>query len=151
MTEYPTTMDRTLRRNIKDKLTECNISHHASIILDDVFGRKLDTVFQEGLVDCHDSDDYEAKLQESWRKFEEAGADKFINLFMANKAGTIRTTILRSVRGLGNPPSTNASESINALLKSKVEYKKHQLPEFIDKVRELVDESVLLWTVVNGS
>ena len=45
--------------------------------------------------------------------------------------------------GLGNPPSmftTNASESINVLLKHKVDYKKHQLPDFIDKVGELVAE-----------
>lgn len=38
--------------------------------------------------------------------------------------------------GLGNPPSnftTNASESINGLLKHKVDYKKHQLPAFIEK------------------
>ena len=54
--------------------------------------------------------------------------------------------MLRSMRaecGLGNPPSiftTNASQSMNALLKHKVDYKKHQLPSFIDKVKELVDE-----------
>lgn len=49
----------------------------------------------------------------------------------------------REESGLGNPPAiftTNASESINALIKRKVDYKKHQLPQFIDIVHELVDE-----------
>ena len=36
--------------------------------------------------------------------------------------------------------TTNASESMNAVLKHKVDYKKHQLPSFIDKVKKLVDE-----------
>lgn len=72
--------------------------------------------------------------------------DKFIKWFMSNKVGVLRTTMLRSIReetGLGNPPTiftTNASESINALIKRKVDYKKHQLPQFIDAVQELVDE-----------
>ena len=72
--------------------------------------------------------------------------DKFIKWFVSNKVGVIRNTILRSVReetGLGNPLAiftTNASESINALIKCKVDYKKHQLPQFIDVVQELVDE-----------
>ena len=72
--------------------------------------------------------------------------DKFINWFMTNKAEVIRNTMLRPVReecGLGNPPSiftTNASESINALLKRKLNYKKQELPVFIEKVKELVSE-----------
>lgn len=54
--------------------------------------------------------------------------------------------MLRPIReecGLGNPPSvftTNASESINALLKRKLDYKKQELPVFIDTVKELVSE-----------
>ena len=55
---------------------------------------------------------------------------------MENKAEVIRNTMLRPTRedcGLGNPPSNFASESINGLLKYKVDYKKHQLPAFIEK------------------
>ena len=36
--------------------------------------------------------------------------------------------------------TTNASESINALLKRKLDYKKQELPVFIEKVKELVSE-----------
>ena len=45
--------------------------------------------------------------------------------------------------GLGNPPSyftTNSSESVNALLKNKVEYKKSELPEFLEKLRSVINE-----------
>ena len=45
--------------------------------------------------------------------------------------------------GLGCPPepfTTNASESINAMLKRKLDYKWSELPAFIDKVKELVNK-----------
>lgn len=54
--------------------------------------------------------------------------------------------MLRPVReecGLGCPPdifTTNASESVNAMLKHKVDYKRNELPMFINKVMELVQE-----------
>ena len=54
--------------------------------------------------------------------------------------------MLRSVRqecGLGCPPEpfiTNSSESVNAVLKRKVNYKKSELPDFIDRIKETIDE-----------
>ena len=50
---------------------------------------------------------------------------------------------IREECGLGHPPdifTTNASESINAVLKHKVNYKQSELPVFIDHVKQLVDE-----------
>ena len=53
----------------------------------------------------------------------------FIRWFLSNKLPVIRDTMLKPVReecGLGCPPqpfTTNASESINAILKRKVDYK----------------------------
>ena len=35
---------------------------------------------------------------------------------------------------------TNASESINALIKNKVNYKKSELPVFLDKLKEVIEE-----------
>ena len=142
-----------VRRNIKNKINECNLpSRLANTILNDVFGQRLGSVYQEGLVDSVNSDDYDNKLQAvigSWRDAElqsTSDIEKFIDWFMANKSQAICQTMLRSIRedcGLGNPPSTfstNASESINALLKHKVDYQKQQLPMFIEKVQELVAE-----------
>ena len=65
---------------------------------------------------------------------------------MANKAHVIRDSMLKPVReecGLGCPPepfTINVSESINAMLKRKLDYKRSELPAFIDKIKELVNE-----------
>ena len=54
--------------------------------------------------------------------------------------------MLRPVRedaGFGVPPSaftTNASESINAMLKRKVNYKRSELVAFIQHLKEIIDE-----------
>ena len=142
-----------VRRNLKEKLSECHIPIDLSQkILDDVFGKKLGGVFIEGIVDASDDRDFQSKLEalrQSWQNSalpSEANLERFIDYFMAHKASVIRDTMLRSVReesGLGCPPdifTTNASESINAMLKQKVDYKRNELPAFIDKVKELVQE-----------
>ena len=44
---------------------------------------------------------------------------------------------------IGCPPeafTTNASESLNAMLKRKLDYRRSELPVFIDKVKEMVNE-----------
>ena len=49
----------------------------------------------------------------------------------------------RQNAGLGDPPAvftTNASESINTVLKSKVHYRKSELPVLIDKLQEVIEE-----------
>ena len=66
--------------------------------------------------------------------------------FITYKKEAIQHGLLRSLRqkaGLGDPPTaftTNASESVNAVLKSKVNYKKSELPVFIDKLKEVIKE-----------
>ena len=58
----------------------------------------------------------------------------------------MKTSMLKSTwrsAGLGDPPThftTNASESINAVLKNKVDYKKSELPVFMDKLQSVIDE-----------
>ena len=71
---------------------------------------------------------------------------KFVDWFLSNKSPVLRDTMLCSVRqecGLSCPPepfTTNSSESINALLKQKVNYKKSELPDFIDIIKQVIDE-----------
>ena len=54
--------------------------------------------------------------------------------------------MLHSIRqecDLGCPPepfTTNCSESIKAVLKRKVNYKKSELPDFIDIIKQVIDE-----------
>ena len=74
--------------------------------------------------------------------------EAFLNWFKANKVDVICNTMIRPVReecGLGNPPdifTINPNESINALLKHKMDYKKSELPTFVEKVKELSREQV---------
>ena len=52
-----------VRRNIKEKLNECNVpSDVAKQILDDIFGRRVGSVLEEGLVDSVDNDDFQFHL-----------------------------------------------------------------------------------------
>ena len=59
-----------VRRNIKEKLSNCNIpSDVAKLVLDDIFGHRLGTVLEEGLVDSSDNDDFQAKLESLLHKW----------------------------------------------------------------------------------
>ena len=142
-----------VRRNIKAKLAKYNISSSLSMkILDDILGKKVGNTFVEGLVDTADDIGFQNKLgsiQECWRSFEMSSTcniEKFIEYFNENKVPVLRDNMSRSLRvecGLGCPPdifTTNASESVNAMLKHKVDYKRSELPEFICKVREVIQE-----------
>ena len=142
-----------VRKNIKEKLNSCQVPSDVTLtILNDIFGHRIGSVFEEGLVDSIDSGDFQAKLQyltEKWSNCEmssSANMAGFIEWFVSSKADIIHDTMLRPVReecGLGNPPeifTTNSSESMNAALKRKVDFKKSELPHFIDKVREIVLE-----------
>lgn len=142
-----------VRRNIKDKCSEFHIPTQLSQqILNDVFGVKLGDVFVKGLVDAMDDDDFQKKLDAvimSWEGYEVSSAanvDGFIQWFKLNKSLVIRDHMLRPIReecGLGCPPqpfTTNASKSINELLNNKVDYKKTELPLFIEKVKDIVKE-----------
>ena len=63
---------------------------------------------------------------------------------MKHKAMIVTRTMIKNVReeaGLGVPPDTfNASETINSVIKAHVSYKPSQLMEFVDKLKELIDE-----------
>jgi len=69
----------------------------------------------------------------------------FYTLFLANKSEDFCNHTLQGLRedvGLGFPPMpfyTNASESVNALLKETVSYKKQQWALFTNKVKKAVE------------
>ena len=142
-----------VKRNVKDKCNEFHIPSDVSQkILDDIFGAKLGGVFVEGLVDASGDDDFQRKLDDvilSWQNCSvpsSANITSFVQWFVTNKSRVIRDSMLKPIReecGLGCPPepfTTNTSESINAMLKRKLDYKQSELPAFIDKVKELVNE-----------
>ena len=138
------------RRNIKERCREFFIpTDLEQKIMNDVFGSKVNI---EGLVDAQDDDEFQRKLDavmESWQGKPVSSTtklDSFINWFNVNKSSAIRNYMLRPIReecGLGCPPepfTTNASESINAVLKNKLDYQRSELPNFVEKIREVVNE-----------
>lgn len=119
-----------VRRNIKNKLHECNIPSQLSIeILDDIFGKTVGTTHVEGLVDTCNVTDFQEKHDELVKKCQDgalhssANIDGFLSWFQA-KSVVIKDTMLSTVReecGLGSPPAsftTNACETANSMLKS---------------------------------
>ena len=106
------------------------------MILNDLFGQKEGSHYSEGLVDTSNEKMYEAvftKLVENWKKLDNLSSvlAKFVDwFFFVCKSHILKSSMLKSVRekcGLGSPPvnfTTNTSESINAMLKRKVDYKR---------------------------
>ena len=135
-----------MRRNVKEKCKEYFLSSDSTnLILNGIFGTTVGDTYTEGLVDAMDDADFQNKLDlliKSWQQYLEG----FVCWFKAHKSHAIQSCMLRSVReecGLGSPPhafTTNASESINAVIKNKVDYKKTELPAFIEKLKELEKE-----------
>jgi hypothetical protein len=116
----------------------------------DIFGTDDEAgVHHEGLVDSIDVQEFDERLrqiQPVWAKREE---DIQVNInfhawFSKYKANDVRSGALREIReaaGLDSPPKayyTNANESINRVLKDKVNWKKKQLPQFNAEMKQLV-------------
>ena len=97
-------------------------------------------------------EDFDGRLEncrQTWidreAKYLPKGRCSFYDYFMKYYASTIRHCMLKDLRisvGLGSPPamySTNSCESLNAVIKRKVDYKESEWPKFNDQMKELVD------------
>lgn len=106
-----------------------------------------------GLVDSKTEDDFETSITALFQKWklhdldEVAGpVTKFCSWFHSHKAKLFKDHMILPIRekaGLGSPPDafyTNASESINNVIKVKVNYQKNELPLLVQKLQELVAE-----------
>ena len=102
----------------------------------DIFGHCCGETMEEGLVDCVSVADFYSKLdvlESVWNSREDPycgkGGPQFYRYFKQYKAPVVRHNMLRCYReavGLGFPPAlytTNASESVNAVIKQHVQYK----------------------------
>ena len=137
------------RWNIKYKLKELRVAKNTQeIVLSDIFGSQQ----VEGLIDSEDEKEFELGfdiLATKWKKLDSQGdqsLNSFSRWFYQYKSALVKSSMLKSIRrkgGLGDPPlqfTTNASESVNFVLKSKVDYRKNELPEFLDKLKSVIDE-----------
>ena len=141
------------RNNIKKNLRDRRFPESVvNEIADDVFRKQVGTTYCEGLVDAESEEVFYQRLEEKrllWEKKEKEHpgcSTGFYDRFCQYQCEVIVSGMLRHVRedaGLGVPPlpfTTNASESLNAVLKRKVNYRKHELPEFVKHLKELIDE-----------
>ena len=106
----------------------------------------------EGLIDSANDEEFEKRvtaLCSKWKRMDSHDHDPlhaFGRWFGQYKKNLLKKKMLKETRikaGLRNPPSyftTNSSESVNVLLKNKVEYKKSELPEFLKKLRSVSNE-----------
>ena len=96
-----------------------------------MFGKSVGSTFVEGLMHAEDEEDFQQKVDSLILKWS-AAADcaSFITWFTKNKVNVIRRSMLKPIReeaGLGNPLDrfyTNASETVNSVLKNVVGYKR---------------------------
>lgn len=109
-------------------------------ILDDIFGCTQGSTLCEGLVDSSSEEEFDDKvaiLEGKWNKLKENHSLEagFHQWFVKYKLSTMKSTMIKSVReeaGLGVPPepfSTNASETVNSVIKAHVLYKANQLKD----------------------
>lgn len=104
-------------------------------------------VFSKGIVDAESETEFYEKLEElkeliSERENLEWNLHGFSQYMVENIASGMLKPDRREA-GLGNPPSAftmNASESMNAILKSKVNYKKNELHVLINHLKQMADK-----------
>ena len=144
---------RCFYQNIREKLRSLAIpSKIIEEFVRNIFGYKHGQTIEEVLVNCVSIADFNSKfdaLEAVWNAREDPYCSKdgpqFYRYFRQYKAQAVRHNMLRCHReavGLGCPPAaytTNASESINALIKQHVHYKASLWPEFNEKLRKLID------------
>lgn len=88
-------------------------------------------------------------LEEHWNRKESPYAGErgpqFYSYFKRCQANVVCNHMWKDIRKaacLGSPPAiftTNSSEAINSVLKKGVNYKKTQWPEFVKRMKDLVE------------
>lgn len=140
------------KKNVEAKLKDLGLPSSVSQeFIDDIFGKRVGNSFQEGLVSSCSADEVEERLQKLksiWNTREEAYAPasgpRFHSYFSKHQADVVKYHMRKDLREttlLGSPPSiftTNGSESINAAIKRKVNYKESDWPQFNKQVKEFV-------------
>ena len=143
-----------MKKNMAEKLKEYGFpTSVGQEILSDIFGKHCGSTYSEGLVDATSVQDFNerlAKCEEDWNgremPYAPVGGPRFFDYFCRYKSDVVCFTMRKDIREsvhLGSPPeifTTNASESINALMKRKVDYKESEWPHFNTQVREVVKQ-----------
>ena len=143
-----------MKKNIAEKLRDYGLPPHvAQEFISDIFGKHCGSTYNEGLVDSASEDQFFERLtkcEKIWNAREAPyaplGGPRFFDYFNRYKSSAVCHSMRRDIResvGLGSPPvpfTTNASESINALMKRKVNYKESEWPQFNAQMKEVVKQ-----------
>ena len=141
-----------LRRNIKDKLRSIGFPQgECKEILHDIFGVQRDDHFEAGLIDAKSEAIFLSalrRLKDRWNNLERSYVShvstvQFYDWFSKYKVKDITQCVLPDVRkqaGLDNTQhfTTNASESINNVIKQEVQWKENKLPVLIEHLKAIV-------------
>ena len=142
------------KRNISEKLKEYGtLTQIAEEFLNDIFGKHSGSTYNEGLVDSTSEEEFNdrlAKCEAVWNAREAPYAPtsgpRFYDYFLRYKSSIVCHNMRKDLResvGLGSPPrifTTNVSESINAVMKHKVNYKESEWPQFNEELKQLVKQ-----------
>ena len=141
-----------VQNNMKVELQHRNFPENEVTEIVDIFGKQVGNTYCEGLVDAESESTFYQKLEEfklmvAAKEEDNPGSHSgFYDWFCRYKVDAIASGMLRPVRekaGLGVPPSrftTIASELINAMLKRQAEYKRNELPAFMNHLKQLIDK-----------
>ena len=145
-----------LRQNIKDKLRELNCATQSvcNEFLSDIFGKKVGSHFEAGLVDsdtCSGLCQAVKAVESKWNNLERSCNPKdiepqFHSWFLQYKADDIATCVLPEVRkqaGLDDQTTlynTNSCESLNHVIKIEVEWKESSLPKLINSLKKIAND-----------
>ena len=118
-----------VRKNIDTKLVSMNIRGNCKqSIMDDIFGRKIGSVFESGLSDAGSAEEFIGmleSLEEKWSSLHQNGKAFHSWFGLKKKEEFIRSVIspVRQRAGLGCPPekfTTNRSERTNGVFQDCV-------------------------------
>lgn len=144
-----------LRQNVKEKLRSLHLPQNIwKEFLADIFDTQKRSHFESGLIDASSKSDFciaLAKFKEKWDNLERSclgdGCEPaFFNWFREYKMDDIIHCTLPEVRekaGLHDPLiafTTNASESLNNVIKMEVEWKENKLPALIEHLKSIAEQ-----------
>ena len=145
-----------MRQNVKDKLHALNIPRSIwKDFLDDIFGSQIGSHFEMGLIDAESDTSFWKALEQlrtRWNNLERGciqpgSLPQFHGWFCQYKANDIVDSVLPTVRakaGIRDPShhfTTNASESLNHIIKQEVNWKENKLPVLIEHLRSIADRN----------
>ena len=144
-----------LHQNIKDKLNHLKIkSSVAKEFTFDIFGVQVGSHMQLGLIDMKNEVTFEAalnSLREKWNNLERScigdGDPQFHSWFIKYQAPVIKASVLPTIRAKAHIDvnihfTTNASESINSLIKKEVDWKESKLPMLTKHLKAIGERQV---------